>query len=71
MTQEAIQKQIEIIQRVSAEVLKSKESSRQFLIDAGIIKAGKKKRRRLRNSIFSWLIINHFKLLGSIVAIGS
>ena len=38
MTQSAIQKQIEIIRKASAEARKSKESARQFLIDAGIIK---------------------------------
>jgi hypothetical protein len=42
MTQEQIQRQIEVIERVSAEVLKSKEASHQLLIDIGIIK-GKKK----------------------------
>ena len=42
MTQIAIQQQIEVIRKASAEALKSKETARQFLIDAGIIKAGKK-----------------------------
>ena len=42
MTQSAIQKQIEVIQLASAEARKSKESARQFLIDAGIIKEEKK-----------------------------
>jgi hypothetical protein len=42
MTQSAIQKQIEVIRQASAEARKSKESARQFLIDAGIIKEGKK-----------------------------
>jgi hypothetical protein len=42
MTQSAIQKQIEVIQQASAEARKSKESARQFLIDAGIIKEEKK-----------------------------
>ncbi len=44
MTQAEIQHQIELIRKVSAEVLKSKESARQFLIDAGIIKDDKKVR---------------------------
>jgi hypothetical protein len=50
MTQISIQEQIEIIRQASAEARKSKETARQFLIDAGIIKeeskekvAGKKK----------------------------
>jgi len=42
MTQSAIQKQIEVIRQASAEARKSKESARQFLIDAGIIKEQKK-----------------------------
>lgn len=44
MTQEQIQRQIEIIREVSVEVRKSKESARQFLIDAGIIEDKKKKK---------------------------
>ncbi|HMH20293.1 MAG TPA: hypothetical protein VK563_00885 [Puia sp.] len=43
MTQEFIQRQIEIIQKAGAEACKSKESARQFLIDAGIIKDKKRK----------------------------
>jgi len=42
MTQIAIQQQIEVIRQATAEALKSKESARQFLIDAGIIKDDKK-----------------------------
>jgi hypothetical protein len=42
MTQNAIQKQIDIIRQASAEARKSRESARQFHIDAGIIKEGKK-----------------------------
>jgi hypothetical protein len=38
MTQSAIQKQVEVIRQASAEARKSRESARQFLIDAGIIK---------------------------------
>jgi hypothetical protein len=38
MTQHAIQQQIDIIRQASAEARKSKETARQFLIDAGIIK---------------------------------
>jgi hypothetical protein len=51
MTQAQIDEQIQIIREVSAEALKSKEASRKFLIDAGIIqdkppkkKAPKKKK---------------------------
>lgn len=42
MTQSDIQKLHDAIDRVGAEVLKSKEASRKFLIDAGIIKDTKK-----------------------------
>ena len=38
MAQISIQQQIEIIRQASAEARKSKETARQFLIDAGIIK---------------------------------
>ena len=44
MTQTAIQRQIEAIRQVSAEARRTKESARQFLIDAGIIKDGKKEK---------------------------
>jgi hypothetical protein len=42
MTQTAIQQQIEVIRQATVEALKSKETARQFLIDAGIIKGEKK-----------------------------
>ncbi|HEY4065223.1 MAG TPA: hypothetical protein VGM30_25155 [Puia sp.] len=42
MTQIAIQQQIEAIRQATADALRSKESARQFLIDAGIIKDDKK-----------------------------
>jgi hypothetical protein len=42
MTEEEIQQQIDDIILVSREVNKSKETARQFLIDAGIIKDKKK-----------------------------
>lgn len=38
MTQISIQQQIEVIREASAEARKSRETARQFLIDAGIIK---------------------------------
>lgn len=38
MTQIAINKQIEAIKKATEEALKSKESARKFLVDAGIIK---------------------------------
>jgi hypothetical protein len=38
MTDLAIQKQIDAIKRATTEALKSKESARKFLIDAGILK---------------------------------
>ncbi len=37
MTEKEIEEQIEIIRKASDEAMKSKESARQFLIDAGII----------------------------------
>jgi hypothetical protein len=39
MTQIAITTQIEAIKSVTVEALKTKESARKFLIDAGIIRA--------------------------------
>jgi hypothetical protein len=42
MTDQEIQKALDAIKRVGDEALKSKEASRQFLIDAGIIKDAKK-----------------------------
>ena len=43
MSSATIQKQIDAIQRITAEALKTPESARKFLIDAGIIKADTKK----------------------------
>ena len=43
MTQEAIRQQIEAIRKASHDAGKSPETSRQFLIDAGIIKEPEKK----------------------------
>jgi hypothetical protein len=42
MTQKEIQEQIDRIRQASLEANKSKETARQFLIDAGIIKDDKK-----------------------------
>ncbi|HEY4151089.1 MAG TPA: hypothetical protein VGM41_19255 [Chitinophagaceae bacterium] len=42
MTQAEIQHQIEVIRRASAKARQSKETARQFLIEAGIIKDDKK-----------------------------
>jgi hypothetical protein len=42
MTQTEIQQQIEVIRQATAEALKSKETARQFLIDAGIIREERK-----------------------------
>ena len=42
MTQKEIQEAIDAIRQASKEANKSKESARQFLIDAGIIKDDKK-----------------------------
>jgi len=39
MTDEAIQRLIEVIDRATAKAIKSKESAHKFLVDAGIIKA--------------------------------
>lgn len=44
MTQTAIQRQIEVIRQASAEARRSKETARQFLIDAGIIKDNSKEK---------------------------
>jgi hypothetical protein len=42
MTQKEIQETIDAIRQASKEARKSKESARQFLVDAGIIKDEKK-----------------------------
>jgi hypothetical protein len=39
MTQAAIKQQIDAIERASAQVRRSKKTAREFLINAGIIKA--------------------------------
>jgi len=39
MTKSAVQEQIDVINRATAKALKSKETARQFLLDAGIILA--------------------------------
>ncbi len=49
MTQEAIQRQIEALDKVAA-TLNTPEKARQFLIDAGIIKAPKKKTKAKRQT---------------------
>jgi len=71
MTQIAIQQQIEVIRKASAEALKSKETARQFLIDAGIIKDLKKVQTSAKRNKQRWLIINLSRLLVSIVVIVS
>jgi len=43
MSPTAIQHQIEAIQRITAEALKSKESAKKILVDAGIMKDESKK----------------------------
>ena len=45
-----IQKTLDAIDRVSARILKSKEASRKFLIDAGIIKESKKTARKKKTN---------------------
>ena len=47
MTQEQIQRQIEILELFGAEVSKSKEATLQLLIDVGIIK---EKKKRIKSS---------------------
>jgi hypothetical protein len=41
MTQSAAAKEIETIKRIAEEALKSKESARQILVDAGILQEKK------------------------------
>jgi hypothetical protein len=43
MSSATIQKQIDAIQRITAEALKTPESAKKILLDAGIIKAESKK----------------------------
>ena len=38
MTEQAIQKQIDLYKRASEKALRSKESAHKFLVDAGIVK---------------------------------
>ena len=45
MTKKEIKQQIEIIGKVTKDVCKSKETASQFLIDAGIIKVKKMKKK--------------------------
>jgi hypothetical protein len=49
MTQAQIEKQIQVIHEATAEALKSKESSRQFLIDMGLIKSKPQKKITRKN----------------------
>jgi hypothetical protein len=44
MTQERIQRQIEVLEIVTAEICKSKESAHRFLVEAGIVKERKKRK---------------------------
>ena len=46
MTQEAIQLQIEALERAGAELAKSPEASRQFLINIGLLKEKSPKRKK-------------------------
>ncbi len=43
MTQTAIDKQIEAIEKVTPEIIKTKESAKQFLVDAGILRGNNEK----------------------------
>ena len=69
MTEQAIRKQIDVINRATEEALKSKESAHKFLVDAGIVKEKKivKPSTKKRNN--SWHSTNHFRQLASIAAI--
>lgn len=49
MTQIAIQKQLDAISTVTEKALKSKEASRQILINAGILKGDKQSTSTVRN----------------------
>ncbi|HEX9509186.1 MAG TPA: hypothetical protein VF939_01795 [Puia sp.] len=51
MTQAAIQHQIEVIRQATAEACQSKETARQFLIDAGIIEDKEKEKVPEKKSI--------------------
>ena len=41
MTEQAIRKQIDVINRATEEALKSKKSAHKFLVDAGIVQEKK------------------------------
>jgi hypothetical protein len=49
MTQIAVQTQIEAIKKAGDEALKTKESARKFLVDAGIIKELNTQPKKARN----------------------
>jgi hypothetical protein len=49
MTQAQIQRQIEVIHEATAEALKSPESTRQFLIEVGLIKDKPQKKNNQKN----------------------
>jgi hypothetical protein len=68
MTQSAIQKQIDIIRQASAEARKSKESARQFLIDAGAVAYAIEARQRQQK--FSGKIKTPF-VIGAIIELGN
>ena len=50
MSPAAIQNQIDAIERITAEALKSKESARKILEDAGIIKARTRRSNRKKTT---------------------
>jgi hypothetical protein len=49
MTQEQYEQQIKALDDVAAEILKSPEAARPFLIDAGIYRGGKPKKKKRRS----------------------
>ncbi len=49
MTQLAIQRQVDAIIKITKEASKTKESARQFLIDAGIIQANQPSKTENQN----------------------
>ena len=65
MTQAAIKRQIDAIERASARARRSKKAAREFLVNAGIIKAeSSPKPVNKKNS--RWRIISHSNSLISI-----
>jgi hypothetical protein len=59
MSPAAIQHQIEAIQRITAAALMSKKSAKKILVDAGIMKDGRKKDAKKKKIMVAGIITQH------------